>query len=555
MALVCAATLLLSLAAGTDPPLFLDVAEQTGILFRHQSGARGEYYLPEIMGPGAALFDYDSDGDLDVYLLQGGAFAGSDTTDRPGNRLYRNDSKRGDAKSLRFVEVGGEAGVAHPGYGMGVAVGDIDHDGHPDLYVTNFGPNVLYRNNGDGTFSDVTEASGTAENRWSTSASFCDYDSDGDHDLIVLNYIDFTLAGNKRCYDAVGGADYCNPKEYRPLPDRLFRNLGDGRFEDVTVSSGLGSVAGPGLGVGCRDLNGDQRPDIYVANDGSANFLWVNQGDGTFLEDGLMAGAAFNAEGAPEGSMGLAVGDFDNDNDDDLFMTHLTQETNTLYLNDGKGLFHDQTITSGLGVPSVAYTGFGADWIDYDNDGFLDLFVANGAVRNLNPLKGGGNPYRQINQLFRNIGGKRFTETTSQAGPVFQLSEVSRGAAIGDIDNDGDLDILLTNNDGPARLLLNQTASGHHWLSIDLDGGPQNPLALGARVEVQAQNKVPVRRVSKTDGSYLSAGDRRVHFGLGKAAGIERLVVVWPDGARESWGAQKADRIVRLRRGSGGVAP
>ncbi|MDA2938315.1 CRTAC1 family protein [Acidobacteria bacterium AH-259-A15] len=548
------------LGQSSQAPIFREVAESVGLKFHHFIGASGEFYLPEIMAPGVALFDYDGDGDLDVYLLQGNlldpkkSLAQSIQLLPRGqpliNRLFRNDlidPENSSVKRLSFTDVTEKAGVGHEGYGMGVAVGDYDKDGDLDLYITNFGPNVLYQNNGDGTFTDVTAKSGTDDIRWSTSAAFLDYDRDGDLDLFLLNYVDFTLAGNKKCYDALGAPDYCNPNLYRPLPDRLFRNEGEGKFVDVTELSGVGAAIGPGLGVTAADFNSHGWIDIYVANDGVENHLWLNNGDGTFEEKALMAGAAYNAEGAPEGSMGVAAGDFDNDGDEDLFMTHLTMETNTLYVNDGSGDFHDETVQTGLGGPSFAYTGFGTEWLDYDNDGDLDLFIANGAVRNLEALRGTPYPYHQKNQLFCNQGNGKFQETSEVAGPAFQLSEVSRGAAFGDIDNDGDIDIVMTNNKGPVRLFLNQLGSARHWLEVRLRGA----ITAGARVAVVRENRKTLWRRSRTGGSYLSVNDDRVYFGLGSDAGIEAVLVQWPSGDKEMWRNVKADSVITLTRKTG----
>ncbi|MDA2927237.1 CRTAC1 family protein [Acidobacteria bacterium AH-259-G07] len=548
------------LGQSSQAPTFREVADSVGLKFHHFIGATGEFYLPEIMGPGVALFDYDGDGDLDVYLLQGNLLHPKKSLaqsiqplprgQRLVNRLFRNDLidlENSGGRRLSFTDVTEKAGVGYEGYGMGVAVGDYDKDGDLDLYITNFGPNVLYQNNGDGTFTDVTAESGTDEVRWSTSAAFLDYDRDGDLDLFLLNYIDFTLAGNKKCYDALSAPDYCNPNLYRPLPDRLFRNEGEGKFVDVTELSGIGAAIGPGLGVTVADFNSDGWIDIYVANDGAENHLWVNNGDGTFEENALMAGAAYNAEGAPEGSMGVAAGDFDNDGDEDLFMTHLTMETNTLYANDGSGDFHDETIQTGLGGLSFAYTGFGTEWLDYDNDGNLDLFIANGAVRNLEALRGTPYPYHQKNQLVRNQGNGTFQETSEVAGPAFQLSEVSRGAAFGDIDNDGDIDIVMTNNKGPVRLFLNQLGSARHWLEVRLRGA----ITAGARVAVVRKNRKTLWRRSRKGGSYLSVNDDRVHFGLGSDAGIEAVLVQWPSGDKEMWRNVKADSVITLTRKTG----
>jgi enediyne biosynthesis protein E4 len=536
-------------------PLFIESAAATGLVFTHVNGATGEYYLPEEMGAGAAVFDYDNDGDLDVFLLQGGPLgpaAAKPAPPQPGSRLFRNDlAPAGSGRPpLRFTDVTERAGIGRTTYAMGVATGDYDDDGDVDLFVTAFGAETLYRNNGDGTFVDVTKTAGVSDDLWSTSAAFVDYDRDGRLDLFVANYVDFTFAGNRRCQDPVGARDYCAPRVYRPVPDRLYRNLGNGTFADVTQSAGISKADGAGLGVATGDYNADGWPDLYVANDATPNQLWINRRDGTFVDEGILSGAAFNAAGNPEGSMGIASGDFDLDGDEDLFVTNLVGETFVLYQNDGKGNFTDVRTRAGLAAPTAAMTGFGTDWIDYDNDGWLDLFVTNGAVNTIAAQRGRPRPFRMQDQLFRNIDGRRFEETTAMAGESFATPEIGRGAAFGDIDNDGDIDIVVTTNGGQARLLLNQGTPGHHWLQVRLDQPSHNRAAVGAFVGIErAGRPVSWRRV-RTDGSYLSASDRRVHFGLGPATAIDAVVVQWPDGQRERFTEISIDRVVNLKRGS-----
>ena len=545
-------------------PLFREVATETGLNFHHFTGATGELFLPEIMGSGAALLDYDGDGDLDVYLLQSmmlnekkkisDALFPPPPGWKPGNRLFRNDFI--PTGKLRFTDVTERAGVGHVGYGMGAATGDYDNDGDPDLYVTNFGSNILYRNNGNGTFTDVTREAGVDDPRWSTSTTFLDYDRDGDLDLFVTNYVDFTPQGNKRCYDSTGELIYCTPAAYRPVPSRLFRNEGNGKFVDVTQASGIGAAFGPGLGVICADVNNDGWVDIYVANDGAANLLWINKGNGTFEEVGLMSGVAYSADGVPRAGMGVTAGDFDNDGDEDLLVTNLTKEGSTLYQNNGRGDFHDATTEFNLAQPTFLSTGFGVEWFDYDNDGKLDLFMANGAVTTLPSLRGTPYPYHQRNQLFHNEGeGKPFRETTAVAGPALELSGVSRGAAFGDIDNDGDIDIVVTNNNGPARLLLNEGVSRFHWLEVRLEGVKDNRSGIGARVGVMRKGQKPLWRRAHTDGSYLSANDSRVHFGLGPEPNLEAIVVHWPSGHKEIWTTVRANTSITLRQNSGKPLP
>jgi hypothetical protein len=557
LCIVAAATLALDAIAGgarvppAAAPIFVEAAAATGLVFTHDNGAKGNYYLPEMMGAGVALFDYDNDGDLDVFLVQGGSL---ERGGGPGTcRLFRNDLTiaADGRRTLHFTDVTEQAGVGLRGYGMGVAVGDYDNDGYLDLFVTSFGATTLLHNNGNGTFTDVTKQAGVSDQLWSTSAAFFDYDRDGHLDLFVAHYLDFTLAGNKLCNDSLGARDYCSPRAYRPVPARLFHNDGHGRFTDVTEAAGINKAYGPGLGVAVGDYNGDGWLDVYVANDGMANQLWINHRDGTFVDEGLISGSAVNAAGNPEGSMGIASGDFDLDGDEDLFVTNIVGETSALYVNDGHGNFEDARARSGLGPATAAFTGFGTDWIDYDNDGWPDLFIANGAVNIVEALRGQPSPYRMRNQLFHNTGAGRFEETSAIAGPAFARAEIGRGAAFGDIDNDGDVDIVVTNNAGPVRLLLNQGGARNHWLQVRVDQQPGNRFGIGAWIGVERAGRPTLWRRVRTDGSYLSASDVRVHFGLGSSPSVGAVVVQWPDGPRERWTSVVGDRLVTLRRGTG----
>ena len=539
-----------------DTVIFRDVAAEVGLTFQHANGASGQYHLPEIMGAGGALFDFDVDGDLDVLLLQGGALAPGISPDRrAGHRLFRNDlgGKSIQAHPVRMVDITDRAGFATGDYGMGVATGDYDGDGDPDLYLTNYGANRLYRNNRDGTFTDVTGTAGDGlgDPRWSSSASFADYDADGDLDLFVVNYVDFTVGGSKVCHDPVGIRDYCGPLQFRPVPDRLFRTNGDSTFTDVSEPAGITRAFGSGLGVAAADFNGDRRLDFFVANDAMSNQLWINKGDGTFEDGALLAGVAVNASGRVEGSMGVAAGDSDNDGDLELFVTNITGESHAFYENLGAGRFEDRRLMAGLGAATRPYTGFGTDWFDFDNDGLLDLFVANGAVTIIDALRGDASPFRQPNQLLRNLGRNRFRDATADAGPSLALSEVSRGAAFGDIDNDGDIDILVTNNAGPVRLLRNESTRGNHWLQVALEGGKRNRHGLGARVGVVRGDGSVIWRRARADGSYLTASDPRVHFGLGAASRFQRVAVEWPDGSKETWSGLRADRFIVLKQHTG----
>lgn len=539
--------------------VFRDVSAEVGLDHQHSSGASGQFYFPEIVGSGVSLFDHDNDGDLDIYLLQGSLIGEQSLATMvvppadphwQGHRLFRNTLIPDGA--LRFEEVSADVGLRHEANGMGAAVGDIDGDGDLDLYATHFGSNVLYRNDGHEGFVDITAAARTDDGSWSTSAAFFDYDRDSDLDLFVVNYVDFRVSANKRCHVQTGRPDYCGPQEFPAAQDRLFRNDGNGTFTDVSRASGIAEVPGPGLGVTVADFDRDGWLDVYVANDGEANRLWINQTDGRFEDQGLISGTAFNRHGKSEASMGVAAGDIDDDGDDDLFMTHLFGETNTLYLNDGTGRFADATSRLQLGHPSLPFTGFGSDYFDFDHDGHLDLFVANGAVM-INPKYQGGTPYpyQQENQLFRNTGAGRFVDVSAEAGSVFAIAEVSRGAAFGDIDNDGDIDIVVTNNNGPARLLRNEVGNSKHWLSIRLRGTDSNRDGLGAEVAVLRPGKPPLWRRARTDGSYLAAHDPRVHFGLGNDDILDGVVVRWLGGHTEIWRDVVADTFTTLIEGTG----
>ena len=543
------------LARADEPPIFRECAAEVGLQFHHFNGATGRHYMPEIMGPGVALFDYDNDGDLDIYLVQGTQLdpAGKPITPappgwKPGNRLFKN--LLAETGELRFVDVTEKAGVGHIGYGMGVAVGDYDNDGFLDLYVTNFGRNVLYHNNGNGTFTDVTLEAGVDDPHWSTSAAWVDFDGDGWLDLFVCNYVDFTVEGNRACASPAGEPDYCTPKMYHPVPSRLFRNLRNGKFEDVSEASGINRSFGPALGVVCADFNSDGRTDMYVANDTAANLLWINQGNGTFRESALDAGVAYSMDGLAKAGMGVALADVENNGGQVLLVTNLTREGVTVFRGDPRGQFDDVTAEFGLLQPTFGFTGFGTGWLDYDNDGWLDLFIANGGVTIMGSERNRAFPYAQRKQLFHNEGrGKRFRNVSG--GAAFQTDEVSRGVAFCDIDNDGAVDIVVANNNGPVRLLRNQAARRNHWLTVKLESPKTNRFAVGAMVGlVRRAEDTQWRRVN-TDSSYLSASDMRAHFGLGDRAEIEAVLVHWPDGSKERFTAVRADRIVKLRQGTG----
>jgi hypothetical protein len=558
--LVLACVLYIAGQTKPDTPIFKEVAEKVGLTFQHYNGMTGKFYLPEITGSGGAFFDFDNDGDLDVFLVQGNTLEPNTKpshtlfpwrgAEPPRGTLFRNDllTKDGSRRPLSFTDVTQQSGIVAAGYGMGAAVGDINNDGLPDLYLSNLGSNQMYLNKGEGKFADVTKESGTDDLRWSTSASFFDYDRDGWLDLMIVNYADFTTANSPNCYAATTARDYCTPRVFRAPGNRLFRNKGNGVFEDVTVAAKVDKEFGHGLGVITADFNDDGWMDIYVANDGDPNQLWINQKNGTFINEALLAGAAINRNGQAEAGMGVDAGDFDGNGTDDIFITHLMDETNTLYVNMGQALFEDRTREAGLGMPGRRFTGFGTFFFDYDNDGWLDLFVANGAVQLLPDLLRKKDPFPlgQPNQLFRNTGKGSFVEVIEPAGPELQLLEVSRGAAFGDVDNDGDTDVLITNNNGPARMFLNEVGNRNHWLGLRLVGKTGGDV-LGARVDVVVTKDSVLRRRTRTDGSYLSGNDPRVLVGLGSATRIQSVRVRWPDGTVEEWKDLPVDKYTTLK--------
>lgn len=540
-------------AGSRTAPWFVDITAEAGLDFVHETGATGELHMPEVIGAGAALWDFDNDGDLDIYLTNAAFGLGSaDRNGEPRNRLYRQEPDG------RFVDVTASSGLGDTGYGMGVAVGDINNDGHLDIYLCNYGPDRLYRNRGDGTFEDITVAAGIDVNGWSCSASLFDYDRDGFLDLYVTQYVEYDAA--TKCSDFAGRRDYCGPNSFYGVPDVLLRNNGDGTFTDVSEEAGIASIAAPGLGVICADLNGDDWPDVYVANDGKANQLWINQGGRGFLDEAVMMGVALNGQGMGEAGMGVVVADFDGDADFDLFISHLgvpRAETNTFYRNlGGTTGFEDATAECGLGASSVAYTGFGTAGFDADLDGDIDLFVANGAVMRRPVLPGSEvappwDRYAEPNLFYLNDGTGRFELQVVSAGPVCTRVEITRALATGDIDSDGDVDLLMSNIQGPARLYRNEMPRQGHWLIVRALDPRLRRDAIGASVTVHLEGRQILRMITG-GSSYLSSSDLRAHFGLGRANKINRIVVRWPDGLREEFQVGEVDRILELVRGTGG---
>jgi enediyne biosynthesis protein E4 len=549
-------------APGDSVEWFTDRAKESGLDFVHFNGMSGKFYQPEIMAPGVALFDFDNDGDLDLYVVQGQMLGTGQpllpppTGDSRSGRLYRNDLeiKPDGTRVLHFTDVTSTSGITPRGYGMGVAAGDFDNDGFVDLYLTGFGGNQMFRNNGNGTFTDVSKTSGTGDPAsWGVSAAFFDYDRDGLLDLFVGNYLDYSLKTHIPCFGPSGAPDYCRPSVYHAQPSRLYHNIGNGHFVDVTIASGVGREFGPALGVSTADFNGDGWIDFFVTNDEHENQLWINQHDGTFVNTALVAGAALGASGERKANMGVDAGDFDNDGDEDLFVTELIAQGSSLFVNDGSGSFEEQSTRLGIRHPSLPYTGFGTAWLDFDGDGWLDLLAVNGDVnQNVKALNRRNDPFPlgQRNQLFRNVGG-RFEDVTSHAGRVFDLMEASRGAAFGDIDNDGDTDVVVANGAGPLRLLINGIGNRNHWIGLRLLGKDAKRDMLGARVAVMRSNSPTLWRRARADGSYASANDPRVLVGLGAAAEAPRVRVIWPSGRAEEWASVQIDRYTTLTEGTG----
>ena len=535
-------------AAVAPAAVFTAVEESAGLDFKHVRGFTGEWYMMETLGSGCGFLDYDNDGWIDVYFVQSGPVPfdprGPDRrSPAVANQLFRN---QGDGT---FRDVTAASGLGDEGFGMGTCFGDVDNDGWIDVMVTNFGRNRLYRNLGageDGTvsFEDVTARAGVGDERWGTGCAFADYDADGDLDLFVVNYVDYSVEIHKPC----GRADdlsYCPPDAYGGVSDILYRNRGDGTFEDVSRATGIlddDPEQGKGLGVVWSDLDNDGDVDAYVANDLTPNFLFRNRGDGSFEEAAVLTGSAFNQAGIAEAGMGVDAGDFDGDGFFDLFVTHFSFETNTLYRNQGGVLLEDWTERAGLGYPSTLKVGFGTGFFDYDNDGDLDLFVANGHIRDNVANYNSTESYLQADQLFENLGTGRFADVSDASGPYFASKSVGRGTAFGDYDNDGDVDILVSNNDRKAVLLRNDAGNRRPWVMLRLLTGPGGRDAVGARVTLEAGGRSQVREV-KAGSSYLSQNDPRLHFGLGEQPRVDRLTVRWPNGViQEVDGARVAVR-------------
>jgi hypothetical protein len=533
-----------------EPPWFEDVTRARGLDFVHDPGpVNGKYFLPQIIGSGCALFDYDGDGRLDIYLVQN---AGPDSG--AVNRLYHQEPDG----TFRDVTAGSGLGVA--GYGMGVAVADVNNDGRPDVLLTEYGRCRLFLNNGDGTFTDITKEAGLDNPAWGTSAAFFDYDRDGWLDLVIVNYVDYSPS--LRCNHPGGRMDYCHPNTYPGSVARLFHNLGPVpgkpgvRFEDVTLKAGLARLPSNGLGVLCADFNGDGWPDIFTANDGRANHLWINQKDGTFKEEAVTRGVAYTGTGNAAANMGVAWGDVSGNGLPDLFITHLVEEDHTLWRQEPRGYFQDRSVAAGLTRGSWRGTGFGTCLADFDHDGALDIAVVNGAVTKTHEGRAEPKPaeffsqYAQRSQLFVNDGTGRFRDVSPDNAALCGEPMVARALAVGDVDNDGALDLLVTRVGGPPLLLRNCAPKRGNWLMVRATDPRLRRDAYGAEVRVRAGDRSWVRWVNP-GYSYLASCDPRAHFGLGPVDHFDRLRVVWPDGLAEDFPGGAVNRLLEVRRGEG----
>jgi hypothetical protein len=529
----------------SPPVLFHDISHASGLIFTHVNGASPDKHFAEIMGSGGLFFDFDNDGWIDVFLVDGGSKADRLVARSAQHRLFHN------RRNGTFDDVTATSGIRHLAYGMGACAGDYDNDGLTDLYITNDGPNTLYRNAGNGSFTDVTARAGVGSPLWSTSCAFADFDRDGRLDLFVTSYVQ---GANENPFCGRTGAGklrmYCHPLNFRPSPNVLYRNGGDGTFTDVSVSAGIAPFTGNGLGVAVADYDDDMWPDVFVANDGVPNFLFHNEGQGRFTEGALVAGVSVASDGKARAGMGTAFGDVDGDGRLDLVVTNHETEMHSLFRNAGGGVFTDATASSGIGPATLKYVGFGVVFADHDNDGDLDVAIVNGHVLDNIAIFRSGAKHAQPRLLLENVGTGRFRNASPQSGLAFAEERVGRAVASGDVDNDGDLDLLITNNGQRAQLLLNDGGSRRNALLLRLVGTDSNRNAIGARLRLTSSAGTQVRELS-SGSSYLGQNDPRVHVGLGAAAIVDRLEIRWPSGRTELVQNVAANYLVVVREGAG----
>lgn len=535
---------------------FVDATATAGISFQHIDGRTGEKFLIETLGSGALFFDFDADGALDLYVVNATHIPPpvpekTSQPHLPRNTLYRNNADG------TFTDVTDKAGVGDTGYGVGCATADIDNDGYPEIYVTNYGHNRLYYNNGDGTFTDVTQKANVGDERWSTSCAFLDYDLDGYVDLYVVNYMKFSIVENA-WWETRGIRTYCSPTDqiagshFVGEPDILYRNNGNGTFTDVTETAGISHRA-LGLAVAVGDYDNDGYPDLHIANDMEADFFYRNRGDGTFAETADLTGTGYDGNGFPGSGMGSAFGDYDNNGYLDLVVSNASSLPVILYQNESATSFTDVSFTAGIGAVTLPYFKWAVEFFDYNNDGLLDLFVANGHLQE-NIALFSDSTYPQSDLLFRNTrrqdGSYHFTDVSVDVGLAQLPKKVSRGAAFGDYDNDGDIDIFLNNSNQPATLLRNEAGNKNRWLTIRLIGTESNASGIGTKIVVKAGDQSLMREV-RSGASYLSQSDLRVHFGLGKRTGIDTLEIHWQSGHRDQFSNLKLNRIIHIKEGHG----
>lgn len=535
---------------------FVDVTADTGITFQHVDGRTGEKFLIETLGSGALFFDFDVDGHLDLYVVNATHIPPpvrekNVQTHLPRNRLYRNNGNG------TFIDITDSAGVGDIGYGVGCASADVNNDGYPDIYVTNYGPNRLYANNGDGTFTDITQKAGVGDERWGTSCAFLDYDLDGDFDLYVVNYMKFSLTENE-WWETKGIRTYCSPTDqiagshFVSEPDILYRNNGDGTFTDVTEAAGISHRA-LGLAVAVGDYNNDGTPDLHIANDMEADLFYHNNADGTFTETADFNGTGYDENGFPGSGMGNAFGDYNNDGFLDLVVSNASSLPVILYQNDNAAFFSDVSFVSGIGAVTLPYFKWAVEFFDYNNDGLLDLFVANGHLQE-NISLFSESTYPQADLIFRNVrrqdGTYYFTDASTAVGLTRLPKKVSRGAAFGDYDNDGDIDIFLNNSNQPATLLRNDGGNSNHWLTVQPIGTRSNTSGIGTKIVVKAGD-LSLSKEVRSGASYLSQSDLRVHFGLGENAEVDTLEIHWQSGFIERFANLKSNQILRIKEGQG----